>query len=186
MCATEAIFCCPTENSHHLITIKRSSVSQRERIWIRIRNVNFGSGSDPAKSFGSFRIQIRNTDPKVIKWTKKLVPYPILTSKNAFLIVGLASLLMVEAGGSGVEGAGGFTSMSSITPGCMITIGSIFSTTISTRLLSNIGGLMGGLSRGLVSILRLGKKFHFSSPDETQNQNYSKVGTVTGAETAVQ
>jgi len=134
-------------------------------------------------------MRIRNTDPKVIKRRKKLDPHPNLTSKNAFLIVGLvslASLLMVEAGGRGVEGVGGFTSMSSITPGCMITIGSIFSTTISTRLLSNIGGLMGGLSRGLVSILRLGKKFHFSSPDETQNQNYSKVRTVTGAETSVQ
>jgi hypothetical protein len=65
---------------------------------------------------------------------------------------------MVEAAGSGVEGAGGFTSMSSITPGCTITIGSIFSSsTTSTRLLSTIGGLMGGLSARLVSILRLGK-----------------------------
>jgi hypothetical protein len=28
--------------------------------FFRIRNVYFGSGSDPAKSFGSFRIRIRN------------------------------------------------------------------------------------------------------------------------------
>ncbi len=34
------------------------------RIQFRIRNVYFGSESDPdpAKSFGSFRIRIRNTD----------------------------------------------------------------------------------------------------------------------------
>jgi len=41
----------------------QSRIRIRIRIQIRIQNVYFGSGSDPnpAKSFGSFRIRIRNT-----------------------------------------------------------------------------------------------------------------------------
>jgi hypothetical protein len=75
----------------------------------------------------------------VLKRREKLDPHPNLTCKNAFLMVGYVEV-EAEVGGSGVEGMGGFksSSMSSNTPGCMITIG---------------------------SILRLGKMFHFSSPD---------------------
>ena len=59
--------------------------------------------------------------------------------KNAFLMVGFVEVAAeVEAGGSGDEGMGGLTSNSSNTPGCSTTIG---------------------------SIVRLGKIFHFSSPD---------------------
>jgi hypothetical protein len=73
----------------------------------------------------------------------------------------VAELLAGEAGGSGVEGAGsgiGFSSIastSSSTPVCMITIGSSsIASTSSTRITStktklilDLGGLMGGLSR---------------------------------------
>jgi hypothetical protein len=99
--------------------------------------------------------------------------------KNAFLTVGFVEVAAeVEAGGSGDEGMGGLTSNSSNTPGCSTTIG---------------------------SIIRLGKIFHFSSPDpknfipksmirivrirnrwRNRNKNYSKVRNVTGAETVVQ
>jgi hypothetical protein len=78
----------------------------------------------------------------VFKRREKLDPHPNLTCKNAFLMVGYVEAeaeVETEAGGSGVEGMGGFTSsMSSNTSGCMITI--------------------------LFSILRLGKMFLFSSP----------------------
>ena len=101
--------------------------------------------------------------------------------KNAFLMVRFVEVsaeVETEAGGSGVEGMGGFTSTSSNTPGCIVTIG---------------------------SILPLVKIFHFSSPDpknfipksmirivrirnrwRNRNKNYSKVRNVTGAETVVQ
>jgi len=63
----------------------------------------------------------------VFKRREKLDPHPNLTCKNAFLMVGYVEAeaeVETEAGGSGVEGMGGFTSTSSNTPGCIVTIGS--------------------------------------------------------------
>ena len=77
----------------------------------------------------------------MFKRREKLDPHPNLTCKNAFLMVGYVEAeaeVETEAGGSGVEGMGGFTSTSSNTPGCIVTIG---------------------------SILSLVKIFHFSSPN---------------------
>ena len=74
----------------------------------------------------------------------------------------------------GVEGVGGFSSIASTSPGCMITIGS--TSTSTTRTISTKSSLLsalGGLTGELFSILRLGKKFHLSSPEETQ-ELYSK------------
>ena len=65
----------------------------------------------------------------------------------------------------GVEGVGGFSSIASTSPGCMITICS--TSTSTTRTISTKSSLLsalGGLTGELFSILRLGKKFPRRNP----------------------
>ncbi len=65
----------------------RIQLRNRIRIQIRIRNVYFGSGSnpEPAKSFGSFRIQIRNTVFKSRRWNFSFLVIN-LTKDPSFLL----------------------------------------------------------------------------------------------------